>query len=336
MTMVPMRPNISMKVAASAGRNEMSMRMRGFSSPSPWGAPTLSLPRSLGRERVEASRRMATSSGLAAILRDALRSPSGDRNAPQDEGGILVIKRAHPAAMRAASRVMWLCSRSAMNGSTSIMATKIARILGTKASVISWICVSAWNSEITIPTASPISINGLETRTSVRMASRATSRTSPPVIAAPSLLPARRFARAPRSDRHPHDFLIGLDHPVTDRHQRLDRHLGLRDRGDHIDDVRLARDHPLLRGIRLAASLERATERVLEQRTEARTIALAERLAQSGGRIGEAGKTRIGIGGGGWTGHGMGPGVVRAQAFRMSMVRWIMRRVAPMTLMLAS
>ena len=35
---------------------------------------------------------------------------------------------------------------------------KIARIFGTKASVISWICVSAWNSEMATPTASPTSI----------------------------------------------------------------------------------------------------------------------------------------------------------------------------------
>src|SRR5262245_56052235 len=36
------------------------------------------------------SRRMVASAGLAAILRDALRSPSGDRNAPQDEAGIFL------------------------------------------------------------------------------------------------------------------------------------------------------------------------------------------------------------------------------------------------------
>ena len=72
-TMVPMRANTSMKAAANAGRNEMSMRMR----------------------------------------------------------------RAHPAMMRAASRAMWLCRRSAMNGSAISMAMKIARIFGTNTSVIS-------------------------------------------------------------------------------------------------------------------------------------------------------------------------------------------------------
>src|SRR5215470_16840004 len=69
-----------------------------------------------------------------------------------------------------------------MNGSASSMATKIARILGTKASVISWIWVSAWNSEMTTPTMSPISISGLATITSVMIASRPTSSTSGPVM----------------------------------------------------------------------------------------------------------------------------------------------------------
>ena len=69
-----------------------------------------------------------------------------------------------------------------MNGSATSMATKIARIFGTNTSVISWICVSAWNSEMTTPTTSPTSISGAETSTSVMMASRATSRTSGPVI----------------------------------------------------------------------------------------------------------------------------------------------------------
>src|SRR5262245_2812834 len=36
------------------------------------------------------SRRMAASAGLVSILRDALRSPTGDRNAPQAEGGIFL------------------------------------------------------------------------------------------------------------------------------------------------------------------------------------------------------------------------------------------------------
>src|SRR5262245_59054682 len=153
-----------------------------------------------------------------------------------------------------------------MNGSATSMATKIARILGTKASVISWIWVSAWNKEMTTPTMSPISISGLATITSVRIASRATSSTSDPVMAHPLPSPRKRgpskrgrggdasslqqrprstgsplargrqkgsadhaglaYLLCPPSDRHPHDFLIGLDHAVAYRDQRLDRHFG--------------------------------------------------------------------------------------------------------------
>ncbi len=72
-----------------------------------------------------------------------------------------------------------------MNGSATSIATKIARIFGTNTSVISWICVSAWKSEMTTPTISPISISGLATSTSVSTASRATSRTSAPDIFLP-------------------------------------------------------------------------------------------------------------------------------------------------------
>ncbi len=44
---------------------------------------------------------------------------------------------------------------------------KIAKIFGTKAIVISWICVRACNSEMATPTASPTSITGLATTMSV-------------------------------------------------------------------------------------------------------------------------------------------------------------------------
>src|SRR5438309_7820452 len=107
-----------------------------------------------------------------------------------------------------------------MNGSAISIPMKIARILGTKTSVISWIWVSAWNSEMTTPTTRPISISGLATKTSVRMASRATSRTSDPFIAAPD---------SRRSNRHAHDFFVGRDHAVAHRHQSIDGDLGLGD-----------------------------------------------------------------------------------------------------------
>src|SRR5712691_1199516 len=87
-----------------------------------------------------------------------------------------------PPMMRPTSRAMWLASASPMNGSAISMVMKMARIFGTKTSVISWIWVSAWNSEMATPTASPTSISGADTSTSVMIASRATSSTSGPVI----------------------------------------------------------------------------------------------------------------------------------------------------------
>src|SRR5215813_6448670 len=169
-----------------------------------------------------------------------------------------------------------------MNGSATSMATKIARILGTKASVISWIWVSAWNSEMTTPTMSPISISGLATITSVMIASRATSSTSDPVMAL-ALLDSNRVRQS--SDRHPHDLFIGLDHAVAHRDQRRHRHLGFRHGRDHVDDIGLARHHRALLGIGGLAGLDHAAERILEERAEARAgiqpLGFAERLAET-------------------------------------------------------
>ena len=69
--------------------------------------------------------------------------------------------------MRAAIRSISACSRSAMNGSAISSEMKIARIFGTKAMVISWICVTACSSEMATPTASPTSMTGLATTISV-------------------------------------------------------------------------------------------------------------------------------------------------------------------------
>src|SRR5262249_15151474 len=112
-----------------------------------------------------------------------------------------------------------------------------------------------------MPTASPTSISGLATNTNVTIASRATSSTSGPVIVhySPRSAP-------PKSDRHLQDVLVGLDHAVAHRDQRLDRDLGLRYRGDHIDDVGLVGHHRLLLRIRLAAGVDHGAERVLEHR----------------------------------------------------------------------
>src|SRR3954470_8457550 len=136
-----------------------------------------------------------------------------------------------------------------MNGNASNNVTKIARIFGTKISVCSWIWVSAWNSDTTTPTTSPITIKGDDTTTMVQIASRATSRVSAPVIlgsrwlslalsyrGAQSANPESRgsgfdASASPRndgeSDRHLHDVFVGLDHPVAHRHQRRDCDVGL-------------------------------------------------------------------------------------------------------------
>src|SRR5258705_5154204 len=230
--------------------------------------------------------------------------------------------------MRAASLTMWPCRWSAMNGSAISMATKIARILGTKASVISWIWVRAWNSEMMTPTMSPISSSGLETITSVRIVSRATSSTSDPVIA--QFPPSSPLHSS--SDRHPHDFLVSLNHAVAHRDERLDCHFGFRNRGHHVDDIGLAGHHSALLGIGCLAGFEHAANGVLEQRTEAWALCFANSLAESPRCIGDAGEAGIGIGGSGWRCHASSPD----QAFRISSVRWIMRRVTPMTLTLAS
>src|SRR5258708_33470627 len=124
-----------------------------------------------------------------------------------------------------------------MNGSAISMAAKIARILGTKTSVISWIWVSACKSEMATPTTRPISISGLATRTSVTSESRATSRTSGPVMTTSSR------SSCASSNRHRHDALVGLDDLVAYRHHGLDRDLGLGNRGDHVDHVGLAGNH---------------------------------------------------------------------------------------------
>src|SRR5262245_29736992 len=217
------------------------------------------------------------------------------------------------------------------------------------------------------PTMSPTSISGAETITSVTIASRATSSTSGPVTAVPfvTLLlehdPSGRargqaFAKTgnpPRiksgawfsgSDRHPHDFFVGLDDLVAHRHQRLDGDFRLGHRRHHVDDVGVAGGHRL--GLRVGglARLHHAAERVLEQRSEAGIAALSG-LGRPARRTGHAGERRIGIGGGTggrhWSPPLLRPLARRAArredyARRMSSVRWIMRRVAPMTLRLAS
>src|ERR1700688_48849 len=140
--------------------------------------------------------------------------------------------------MCAASLRKLLCKASAMNGSATSMAIKIARIFGTKTRVVSWICVSACNSEMATPTTSPTSISGAATISRVSIASRATSITSGPVMLSPNLNFRRH--RPEFSDRHFQNVLIGRDHLVAHRNQRLHRGFGLGDRGDDVDHVGFA------------------------------------------------------------------------------------------------
>src|ERR1700686_4479452 len=138
---------------------------------------------------------------------------------------------------------------------------------------------------MTTPTTRPISISGLDTRTSVTSASRATSRTSGPVMTL--------FSPRPPSDRHRHDALIGLDDLVAYRHHGLDRDLGLGNRGDHIHHVGLAGHHRLGLDIGFVAGCGDRIERILEHGAERRSVAGlagdAGSLAETGGRIGETG-----------------------------------------------
>jgi len=62
-----------------------------------------------------------------------------------------------------------------MNGKDRAKVTKIAAILGTKVSVISWICVKAWKNAITKPTAKATIRTGADEISVVMMVCRITS-----------------------------------------------------------------------------------------------------------------------------------------------------------------
>src|SRR5882757_2116166 len=216
-----------------------------------------------------------------------------------------------------------------MNGSASSNVTKIARIFGTKISVCSRICVSAWNSDTTTPTTRPTTIKGDDTTTMVQIASRATSRVSAPVIfnflstleMLPPSLPATNAKRLCKgalatkqsilsfrgemdcfaalamtalSDRHLHDVFVGLDHPVAHRHQRRDRDVGLRHCRHHVHYVGLAGGHRHGLGVGFLAGLQDGAYGILEQRAEGRAAGgLAALLGAAG--FHDARKRGVGI-----------------------------------------
>src|SRR5262245_38656965 len=112
-----------------------------------------------------------------------------------------------------------------------------------------------------MPTTSPTTMIGAQTSTSVTIASRATSRTSGPVIdAAP---PAASWHTCP-SDRHPHHFFVGLDHTIAHRHEGLHGDLGFGDGGDHVHQIGLAGGGGLTLDVGLAARLDDRADHVLE------------------------------------------------------------------------
>src|SRR5678816_40888 len=159
--------------------------------------------------------------------------------------------------MRAAIRSISAWSFSAMNGKAISNDRKMARIFGTKAMVISWICVSACRREMATPTASPTSITGLETTISVMMASRDTSRTSGPVMWL-------------HLYRHLHDVFVGLNHAIADGNYRVDRDLGLRNRRDSVDEIPLPASRGACLGVGFASHLDDRTDCILKHGGEAR------------------------------------------------------------------
>src|ERR1700722_2895690 len=206
--------------------------------------------------------------------------------------------------IRAASLRKLLCKASAMNGSATSIAIKIARIFGTKTSVVSWICVSACNSEMATPTTSPTSISGEATSNKVSIASRATSITSGPVILSPNLN-FRCYWRG-FSDRHFQNVLIGRDHLVAYRDQRLHRGFGLGDRGDDVDHVGFAGRYGVRLGVGLLRRVGHGVDHVLQDRAEVRRRRFRRggAAAEARGLFGHARERGIGIGGGDRCGHG--------------------------------
>src|SRR6266699_409956 len=138
--------------------------------------------------------------------------------------------------MRETIRNISACIFSAINGSAMSNEMKMANIFGTKAMVISWICVRACRSEMATPTASPTSMTGLETTMSVKIASRETSRTSGPVM----MFDSFRCRARPQLDRHLHDVFVGRDDTIAHCDDGIDGNLGFGDRSDDIDDIGLA------------------------------------------------------------------------------------------------
>src|SRR5215470_3200166 len=179
-----------------------------------------------------------------------------------------------------------------MNGSNSKPPMNMAAIFGTNTSVISWICVSACRKPMVRPTTRAIASRGPATTKVVHNPSRMISMTSASVMILPLLTNQPRS----RSDRHPHDFLVGRDHLVAHRDGRLQRDFGIVHGHDDVADVDLA-GHRLRRFLlalpqRVDPVLGRALERVDEAVT---TAAGGTAGVRPGGRTVGAGDVAIGV-----------------------------------------
>src|ERR1700759_987868 len=100
-------------------------------------------------------------------------------------------------------------------GSVISSTRKMAMIFGTKTSVISWICVSAWIRPMPIPTMRAMIMAGAAISRSTQMLSRAKSMESAGVMCSLG------------SDRHLHDGLVSLDDLVANGDNGIQRDLRL-------------------------------------------------------------------------------------------------------------
>src|SRR5215472_9875547 len=187
-------------------------------------------------------------------------------------------------------------------GSAIRSTTKIAMILGTKTSVISWICVSACRRPMARPTTSAVTIAGAAISSSTQMASRAKSMVSAGVM-------------------------VGGDHLVADGDHRIEREFGRVDGVDDADHIGLAgcatRRH-LLAGLH---GLDGVVHRLREELREVRRGACCcTGCGASGGARRSAfgadlGNGLVGRGGGGrHDGHDLCPYLFRRSMVRTSMV----------------
>ena len=174
-----------------------------------------------------------------------------------------------PPMIRDDIRIMWLCIESAMNGKASKSVTNIARIFARRSASVpgsgsapetarprrrprarspsGGMTPPRWSRSHRAPRRG-FQHRSLSTLACLRFhrhcegceaSTRSIeSRGAMDCFAAFALTTGMHDQQS--SDRHLHDVFVGLDHPVAYRHQRRDRHVGLRDRRHHVHDIGLA------------------------------------------------------------------------------------------------